>query len=383
MIIGYDAKRAVNNMTGLGNYSRLVIDLMSQPQEHNRCLLYTPAMKGENPRLSPLLKRPDVEIILPRGIGRMMPGLWRTTRGITSAIMSDKVELYHGLSAELPLDIARSKIPSVVTIHDLIFRRYPGNYNAIDRVIYDFKARAACRAATRIIAISKRTRDDIVELYDIDPDKIDVVYQGCDPVFAKPVSEAEKARVRKTYNLPERYIIAVGTVEDRKNQLQAIEALGGLPGDVHLVIVGKNHGNYYKSVDNYIALHNLTRRVHRLTDVPFTDLPALYAAASIASYTSRYEGFGLPVIEAISAGTPVIAATGSCLEEAGGEGALYVGPDNVDKYVKKALQLLDPATAEATVEAGRRHIARFDNDHFAKDLLKVYQRAISDFSKQC
>lgn len=370
MKIAYDAKRAVMNMTGLGNYSRLVIDVMSR-DVNNRCLLLTPRIRP-NDRLEPLLKRVNVDINSPEGAWKAFPSLWRTVRGITSAARREKVDIYHGLSAELPLDIARSGIPSIVTVHDLIFRRYPRNFNAVDRMIYDAKARAACRAATRIIAISQRTRDDIVELYDIDPSKIDVVYQGCDPIFSRPVSAQQINQVRTKYNLPTRYIICVGTVEDRKNQMQAVEALGGIPGDVHLVIVGKNHGNYHKNVDNYIALHNLTRRVHRLENVPFADLPPLYAGAAMASYTSYYEGFGLPVIEAISAGTPVIAAKGSCLEEAGGPGALYVNPDKVDDYIEKALQLLDTDTAASMVEAGRRHVARFSLENFQKDLNKVY-----------
>jgi len=370
MKIAYDAKRAVMNMTGLGNYSRLVIDVMSR-DVNNQCLLLTPRIRP-NDRLEPLLKRVNVDINSPEGAWKAFPSLWRTVGGITSAARREKVDIYHGLSAELPLDIARSGIPSIVTVHDLIFRRYPRNFNAVDRLIYDAKARAACRTATRIIAISRRTRDDIVDLYDIDPSKIDVVYQGCDPIFSHPVSAQQVNQVRTKYNLPERYIICVGTVEDRKNQMQAVEALGGIPGDVHLVIVGKNHGNYHKNVDNYIALHNLTHRVHRLENVPFADLPPLYAGAAMASYTSYYEGFGLPVIEAISAGTPVIAAKGSCLEEAGGPGALYVNPDKVDDYIEKALQLLDTDTAASMVEAGRRHVARFSLENFQKDLNKVY-----------
>ena len=149
----------------------------------------------------------------------------------------------------------------------------------IDALIYDYKFRKAAENASRVIAISECTRNDIVEMYGIDPKKIDVVYQGCDPLFQAPVTLEARQRVKEKYNLPERFIVAVGTVESRKNQLLAVKALRGLPDDVKLVIVGRRTA-YATEIDNYIASQRgLASRVMFLEGVPFIDLPVIYALA--------------------------------------------------------------------------------------------------------
>ena len=140
--------------------------------------------------------------------------------------------------------------------------------------------------------------------------------------------------VREKYRLPERYIISVGTVQPRKNQLLTVRALGKLPERVKLVIVGSMKGAYADKVRREIERLGLSDRVIHLSNVPFADLPALYACAEVSLYTSRYEGFGLPIVESLTVGTPVVACTGSCLEEAGGEGAVYVHPDDAVAYAE-------------------------------------------------
>lgn len=376
--IGFDAKRVVCNNTGLGNYSRLVIDSLAGEMPEDRFLLYTP-VSCDNDRLKSILDKPNVEIITPAGfLGKSFGSLWRVGGGITRQMQSDGVDIYHGLSNELPLDIAGSGIASVVTIHDLIFRRMPEGYARVDRAIYDYKFRKACENATRIIAISECTRRDIMELYNIPAEKIDVVYQGCDSRFSAPVDEAVKGVVKRLYNLPDRYIVSVGTIELRKNQLQAIKALPALPREVSLVIVGGQNRSYYSELVAEISRLGLAARVKFMSGVPSGYLPAIYAMSQFASYTSRYEGFGIPVIEALSTGVPMLAATGSCLEEAGGKGALYVSPDSVDEYVDAARLLLDDENLRCRlIDEGRKHVARFSKSHFVSGLRMVYEKALS------
>lgn len=373
--IGFDGKRAVNNNTGLGNYSRLVLDVLSALYPVNEYILYAPRI-AENPRLSPILERSNVKLCGPdHAIDRRLKALWRSA-GITRQLQRDGIDLYHGLSNELPLNIARSGIPSVVTIHDVIFRRVPENYKAIDRAIYDFKFRAACKDATRIIAVSERTKADIVNDYGADPAKIDVIYQGCHPQFGCRIEPETKDRVREKYALPERYYISVGTVETRKNQLLALKALPVLPADVKMVIVGRRTA-YAAELDRFIAANRLGDRVVFLENVPFPDLPALYAMAMFSTYTSRYEGFGIPLVESISAGVPAVGCTGSCLEEAGGPGAIYISPDDTDAMTDAALRLLDDSyLRDKMVKAGRRHIRNFTNAEFARRTMACYNKAI-------
>lgn len=375
--IGFDAKKALLNFTGLGNYSRYAIKAITTYAPKNHYHLYTQKYKSSD-RTNEILDIPGIELNMPEGgLWKTMPALWRMRGGITADLKRRGIQLYHGLSNELPLDIARSGIPSVVTTHDLIFRKIPENYNPIDRRIYDYKFAHAARAATRVIAISECTRRDLIECYDIDPAKIDVVYQGCDEIFTKPVTDAEIEAVKKLYGLPERYIISVGTLEQRKNQQQAVEALAGLPGDVKLLLVGNDRNGYGAVIEETIRRVGVADRVIRLSGIPFTQLPALYAGAVLSSYTSRYEGFGLPILESISSGTPVIAATGSCLEEAGGSGGVYVSPDSVEQYVEVARQLLDDDAQRAEMTAlGRQHVARFNARQFAAAVLHTYYKAM-------
>lgn len=378
MKIGFDAKRAMANFTGLGNYSRLVIESLARELPGDRLLLYAPHdhVPGVMERT---LARQNVELVTPQGwMWQRLSGLWRVRGGITASIRRAGLDLYHGLSNELPLDIDKAGCASVVTIHDLIFRHHPRGYKAIDRAIYDYKFRHAARVATRVIAISEATRRDLIASYDIDPEKIDVVYQGCDAQFREPVTDEAVAAVRARYGLPERYIVAVGSVEPRKNQRLLIEALRGLPSDVKAVIVGRRHHDYGRELDALITLRGLSERVLFIEGAPFSDLPALYAGATVASYTSRIEGFGIPVIEAINCGTPVVSCTGTCLEEAGGPGALYVHPDNIDEAVHAFSRLLDDKLLRADmVLAGRRYVARFAPERFTADLLATYARAIA------
>ena len=375
LIIGLDAKRAVFNNTGLGNYSRYYINIMSAAYPTSQFRLYTPSEK-ENDRLTPLLARDNVKLVTPTlhpdcSITRA----WWRSIDMPITLAKDEVAIYHGLSNELPLTI-KGVCPSVVTIHDLIYRRFPQGYSAIDRKLYDFKYGRSARIATRVAAISECTKKDLVELHGIDPEKIDVIYQGIDPIFTLDVNSEQRMALRQKYNLPEHFILAVGTVERRKNLLLAINALPSLPQAVKLVIVGRMHGDYAEEVKRRIAQLGLSERVMHLDKLPFAELPALYNIADVVSYTSRYEGFGLPVVEALTMGTPVIACTGSCLEEAGGDGAIYINPDDVKAYAEAAAHLMDDRVFhDKKARLGHRHVSKFSAENFAKATMACYKKA--------
>lgn len=201
MRIGFDGKRAVQNFTGLGNYSRYIVDILCQFYPENEYILYAPK-KRENKRLNKLTNQyRQLQLAYPVTFWeRKFRSLWRIS-GITHQLEKEKVSIYHGLSNELPLNIHKSNIKSIVTIHDLIFLRYPQYYHFIDRKIYTYKFRKACENADKIIAISECTKRDIISFFHIPSDKIEVVYQSCDPIFGQSVNNEKKEEVRSKLSL--------------------------------------------------------------------------------------------------------------------------------------------------------------------------------------
>ena len=377
MTIGYDAKRIVCNGTGLGSYGRtLVNDLAEAAPPGTMLNLYAPE-RGNDTLRRQVAPRQDVRFVYPdKALGPLRRALWRM-HGIVDDLVRDGVKLYHGLSGELPVGIRQAGIRTVVTMHDVIFMRHPEWYGWLDRKIYAWKFRKTCLEADRIIAISECTKRDVMLFGGVPAEKIDVIYQSCGTRYKLRESEKKMHEVHTAYMLPERYIVSVGTIEERKNVLLAVKAMRLLPGDVSLVVVGRTTP-YGERVKRYAARNGLAARVKFLHDVPADDLPAIYQMAEACVYPSRYEGFGLPVIEAIQSGLPVVACTGSCLEEAGGNATLYVDPDDVCAMADAVKKVLKGAPArEERIAAGLDYIRRFENDGVAQKVLEVYDEILN------
>ncbi|MDR2465850.1 MAG: glycosyltransferase family 4 protein [Prevotellaceae bacterium] len=373
MRIGFDAKRASGNSTGLGNYSRYTIEILSEFYPDNEYVLFTPK-RNPHPRLQTIRSRSNVRFVYPSGGYRFFSSLWRS-RGVARDIAANGISIFHGLSNELPMQTPAGA-KTVVTVHDLIFLRYPQFYKPADRAIYRFKFRSACRRADRIIAVSECTKRDIVSFFRIPEEKINVVYQGCDPVFATAPSEETKRRIAGKYGLPPVYLLNVGSIESRKNLLLAVKALKRLPAEIHLVAVGKSTP-YRTETEKYAAQAGLGSRLHLFDNVPTDDLPALYRMASVFVYPSFFEGFGIPIIEALTSGTPVVAATGSCLEEAGGAHSLYVDPNDDEDLSAKIISILNNSSLAAQMrEKGREYAQRFSGAKIAAEMMNIYREVV-------
>ncbi len=377
MRIGYDGKRAVQNFTGLGNYSRYVVESLSTFAPENEYWLYAP-MHRENKQLSEMIEesRGVVSVHHPSSlVWRWMNSLWRI-RGIARDLKQDKVALFHGLSNELPLNINKVEgLKSIVTIHDLIFLRLPHYYPLIDRLIYNYKCRYACQQADHIIAVSECTKRDIIHYYGISEKKISVIYQGCDSIYSKCVAKNKREEVKRRYSLPEHYILSVGTIERRKNTLLIVKALAQLPEELHFVLIGRPT-IYIDKLKEFMAKAGLQGRVHFLHGIPSADLPAIYQCADTFVYPSVYEGFGIPVFEALHSGIPVIAATGSCLEEAGGKYSLYIEPHDVSGLVAAIRKTLDTSVRTDMIEEGLKWVQHFTPKQMAHETMECYQNVL-------
>ncbi len=370
IIIGFDAKRIVRNGTGLGNYGRtLVNDLLAVSSDNCQLRLYAPDA-GRDELRSKIISSPRLSFAYPQTTFGIQKSLWRIGAGIIKDMKRDGVQLYHGLTGELPRGIKCSGIKSVVTIHDLIFLRHPEFYHWLDVKMYAWKFRYTCQEADRIIAISERTKQDIIEFGGVPAERIDVIYQSCAPKFKELQTADALRQVRQKYDLPERFILNVGTIEPRKNLLLLVKALDLLPQNIHLVAVGRQ--------TPYVHQLPKSNRVHLLSGVTDDELAALYQQAEVFGYPSRYEGFGIPIIEAIQSGLPVVACTGSCLEEAGGPDALYVGPDDVQGMANAIKLLLKGAQGrDERINRSQEYVHRFEGQNVASQVMAIYQQLLN------
>ncbi|MDR2802185.1 MAG: glycosyltransferase family 4 protein [Prevotellaceae bacterium] len=369
MQIGFDAKRAFKNFTGLGNYSRAVISILSDFYPDNQYFLYTPFYK-KHPLLS-FARRPNITVRGPEGLLKRLPSAWRSL-GMASDVRFERIELFHGLTGELPIGLNK-KIRTVVTVHDLIFLRYPNYYKPLDQWLYAKKHKLACERADLVIAISEQTKQDIIEFFGIDEKKIRLVYQGCDAQFYRTVTDREKQNVRALYRLPEKYILYVGTVEMRKNLITLIKALSLLPEEVHLIVVGRETA-YAKKIKEEIAVRKLEQRVLFLDEVMFNHLPAIYQQAQVFCLPSLFEGFGIPVLEALNSRVPVVASNISSLPEAGGSGQLYVSPTDEQEIAHAIQQVLENEPLRNKMIAdGLEHATHFREESIAKNIWSVYK----------
>ena len=373
MVIGYDAKRVYKNKTGLGNYSRMLVGGVARNCPDAVCKLYSPNISG--PFADFFSGIDNIEVVQPKFFGRLSPHLWRSY-GIAAHLTSDGVDIFHGLSNELPHCISR-KIRRVVTIHDLIVWRYPELYKAFDRTVYRTKMRRACKIADIVVAASEQTKRDLQEFLHVPEQKIRVVYQSCDPIFWQPATDEAKQSARKRYNLPQHYIICVGTVERRKNQASVVEALAKLPEELHLVIVGGHRTGYYDTLVETVARLDLTHRVHIIDKAQFADFPALYANAVMSMYVSEFEGFGIPVLESMCCDTPVITSNVSSMPEVAGDAAFYVEPMDVADIAAKALQLYsDESLRQQLVEKGRAQRNKFATEVISPQMVDLYKEVL-------
>jgi glycosyltransferase involved in cell wall biosynthesis len=265
-------------------------------------------------------------------------------------------------------------IPTMLTVHDLIFRHLPAYHKPLNRWYLNLALPLYCRRATHLIAVSEYTRQDVIESYGIPPHKITVVHEAAAPHF-RPQPAAAIAAARARYSLPERYLIFVGTIEPRKNLTRLLEGFETLHAEGltdGLVIVGKR-GWLYDDFFTRLEASPVRKAVIFPGYVPDADLPALYAGAQALVFPSLYEGFGLPMLEAMACGTPVVASHAASLPEIGGDAALYFAPREVEDLRAVTRRVLkDRGLQEVMQVEGMARAARFSWQTAARQTAALY-----------
>jgi glycosyltransferase involved in cell wall biosynthesis len=365
--IGFDAKRAFNNGTGLGNYARFVINGMIKHFPQHEYYLFTPIIKPEFEYF--YTQNQNVKLVTPESfLGRKFSSLWRTY-AIADMCTELTLDVFHGLSNELPVGIEKFEGKKIVTIHDLIFLRYPNYYNNIDRYIYTKKFKYACEKADTVIAASIQTKNDILSHFGTSENKVTVGYQNCDERFSIAANLQQKQEIQQAYKLPNKFMLCVGTIEQRKNQLTVLKAFDQLNDvNIALVFIGKQT-DYADQLHQYIAERRVENRVFFLQKIPTEHLPVIYQSASLFVYASEFEGFGIPVLEGMRSGIPVIAANASSLPEVGGNVIQYFEPTDVSGLLARMKQTL---SIDFNNQIYNDQLSIFDTNKLIAQLENIY-----------
>ena len=284
------------------------------------------------------------------------------------------VDLVHEPAFVGPL---ASACPFVVTIHDLSFLFYPQGFRTLNRLYLKLFTRWSVQRARRIIAVSESTKRDLAQQYGISPARIDVVYNGVDSSF-RPLPAAEVAAFKAERGLPERFILFVGTLEPRKNVVRLIEAYARLAEDRPPLMLVGGKGWLYDEIFALVEALNLADQVRFVGYVPAQDLPLWYNAADLFVYPSLYEGFGLPPLEAMACGTPVITSTASSLPEVVGQAGLLVDPTDAEALTAAMEQVLASTGMQEKMRmAGLAQARSFSWQETACRTVASYRQALA------
>ncbi len=378
LTVAFDGKRATTNATGLGWHSRTLLRTLARSHPELELLLFSP--KPTQPAFEQYLQIPSLQAILPseRLRNPLSRYLWRSRR-MGRLAHHHGADLFHGLSAMLP---ETWKGPSVVTFHDLLYLHFEGDYPLWDRRYYHRTASRAAERADVILSVSEATANDLVHHYQVPREKIVVSYQSAAEIFTSDsIHPAEAQHLKSLYELPDAFILSVGSFNKRKNHRRLLTAYAEVVRDIEdhqLVLVGG-------ACREQEALSDLARKlgvqdqVTFLLDVPFRDSPGLIKLSSFVAYLSLKEGFGLPVLEALSCAKPVLTSNTSSLREVGGEASsLLVDPTDVEDIAQGLLKLSRDGSCKQRLQAAiPAHIEKFSSHRVIERVYGAYQRALS------
>lgn len=357
MNIGFDAKRFFHNQTGLGNYSRdLVNALASYFPEHHYFLF---DKKGGQELKSPL------ELVLPSSSNQSF--VWRAKQILKEKAFQN-LDVFHGLSNELPFGNYPSHVKKIVTIHDVIFKSHPQNYSFIDRSIYHIKTKHAATIADTVIATSEFTSQQIQLYYPVKSSNIKVVYQACNEIFHQTLTDSEVQTFKEKYRLENPFFLYVSSFNQRKNHLFLLRAFKKYPNQNHHLVLAGSLGDSFDAVNQLIVDLDLSKRVTILPNINQQELPILYQSASWFVYPSIQEGFGIPLLEAMTCHLPILASNIPVFKEIAAKEVLFFDLHNEEQLLKQLITLSEIHKINYST-----HIQQYSKESIAKQLMTIYQ----------
>lgn len=373
MRIAIDAHMIGQRETGNERYTlNLLAGLARVDTENHYLVLVTDPKPLQHTLALPL----HFEIVVVRPAANVPRLAW----GMPRACRERGAQALHVSYTAPPL----SPCPTVVTVHDISYEFFPRFFSLRDRLLLSVTVPFSCRRAARVIAVSEQTRHDLIQRYGLPADKIRVVHEAADERFLAPIKDEEVARMRARYADGQRYILAVGNLQPRKNLVRLVDAFAALvtaglvEQDVVLVIAGQAH---WRGSEVFAAVRSkgLQERVRFPGYVPDEDMPALYRGAEVFVHPAIYEGFGLPPLEAMACGAPVVCSNGGALPEVVGDAALLFDPQDTAALVGALRDVLgDADRRRALIMAGQAHAAQFSWERAARETAQVFREAALD-----
>jgi len=387
LTIGFEGKRLLSSLTGFGTYSRTLIRDICRFYPEIRCVVIAHDSYNALNKL-PTFSSIEVEQVkcLDSIKVEYPPNsrqLYWKLLGAKRTLYSQGIDIYHGLAHQIPRSVRQKRVPIVLTVHDLIYRHYPELFSGEDLNLYESQLINACSISDKIIAVSESTKRDIVDFFSISPKKISVIRQAVDYRYHKVATAETIQQTKSNYGLPERYLLYVGSMSERKNLLSVVKALNIIPpaDRLPLVVVGAKT-SYSNVVGEYIKNNDLDNWLIFPKRVETEDLPAVYQAADIFLYTSLYEGFGIPILEALSSGIPVITSNISAMPEAAGPDSRLIDPKRPDEIASSIIDILsDDSLRHKMIENGYSYSQKFDNKIVTEQMLQLYQSTILNHKK--
>lgn len=367
LTIGIDFTSASRQRAGIGRYARELVRGLARLDQSNCYLLFVP--RDAYPDLIDLEFPPNFTIRRAPLTERVLAALWQRA-GVPLPIEAflGRVDVLYSPDFLLPPTRARR---TIVTIHDLSYLRVPECFPPTLKSYLDRAVPRSLRRADLVLADAQSTRNDLLELYGVSPERVQVLYSGVDKRFSPNIPMNEQERVRSKYDLHSRYLLSVSTIQPRKNYVRLIQAFSNMkPQTPNLrLLISGGKGWMYEEVYSTVEKLGLGDRVLLPGFAAEQDLPALYAMATLFVYPSLYEGFGLPVAEAMASGVPVVCSNASSLPEVAGSAALYFNPLDVRAMQDAIERALDDESMRKDLrQKGLDQVQQFSWDRAAQEL---------------